>query len=118
MVTASSTNDVRSNQSRAKRLLVAFALSSSLAGVATLAVTGVASGAKTRLEVKVEKTSLGKVLFTTTGMALYTYGADTKNHSNCNGSCLAAWPALTVAKGLTPTGSGVSGLGVMVRSNG
>ena len=118
MATASSTNDVSTIPSRARRLLVALVLSCSLAGVATLAVTGVASGAKTRLEVKVANTSLGKVLFTTTGMALYTYGSDTKNHSNCNGSCLAAWPALTVAKGLTPTGNGVRGLGVMVRSNG
>lgn len=67
--------------------------------------------------VKVERIAkFGEVLFSVKGYALYTYGADTKNHSNCNGSCLSAWPALTVAKGDRPTG--YSGLGYIVRSNG
>ncbi|MBW4077372.1 MAG: hypothetical protein HIU84_02420 [Acidobacteria bacterium] len=118
MATTSFTDHVSTNASRAKRFFVALALSSSLAGVATFAGTGTASGAKTRLEVKIVKSSLGKVLFTTSGKALYTYDRDTKDHSNCNGSCISAWPAFTVPKGITPTGRGVRGLGVMVRSNG
>ena len=77
----------------------------------------VTAGASTRHVVKVERVAhLGTVLFSERGFALYTYGRDTLNHSNCNGSCLSAWPALTVSKGVTPTG--VAGLGVIVRSNG
>ena len=60
----------------------------------------------------------GRVLVTTRGFALYTYGRDTKDHSNCAGSCLAVWPPLVVAKGVVPLGRGVSGIGVMTRSNG
>ncbi len=118
MVRVSFTNKTSSIQSKAKVSFVALALSASLTGVSTFAVTGVASAAKTRVEVKVAGSSLGKVLFTTSDMALYTYDRDTKDHSNCNGSCLSAWPALTVPKGVTPTARGVRGLGVMVRSNG
>lgn len=74
-------------------------------------------GASQRRVVKVERIAhLGTVLFSERGYALYTYGHDTLNHSNCKGSCLSAWPALMVAKGVTPTG--VAGLGVIVRSNG
>jgi predicted lipoprotein with Yx(FWY)xxD motif len=88
-----------------------------LAGVVTAFALGVPAGALAQRVVKVERVaSLGTVLFNEKGFALYTYGSDTKNHSNCNGSCLSAWPALTVAKGVTPTG--ISGLGVIVRSNG
>jgi predicted lipoprotein with Yx(FWY)xxD motif len=118
MVLVSLTKNVPSALSRARGLLVVLAVGTSLATVATLGPASVASGAKTRLEVKVMSSSLGKVLFTTSDMALYTYDRDTKDHSNCNGSCLAAWPALTIAKGLTPSGRGVSGLGVIIRSNG
>lgn len=118
MASTSFTNKTSSIQSRAKASFTAVALSASLVGVSTFAVTGVASAAKTRAEVKIANSSLGKVLFTTSDMALYTYDRDTKDHSNCNGSCLSAWPALTVPKGITPTGRGVRGLGVIVRSNG
>ncbi len=60
----------------------------------------------------------GTYLVTTTGFTLYTYKSDKPDHSNCNGSCLALWPALTVAKGVVPVGRGVTGLGVFRRSNG
>ncbi len=60
----------------------------------------------------------GRVLVTTRGFALYTYGRDTKDHSNCAGSCLAVWPPLLVAKGVVPLGRGVAGIGVMTRANG
>ncbi|HEY5442534.1 MAG TPA: hypothetical protein VIJ68_03280 [Candidatus Saccharimonadales bacterium] len=36
---------------------------------------------------------LGQYLATPGGQALYTYGADSANTSNCTGSCLANWPA-------------------------
>ena len=93
-----------------------------LAGLAlagSLAVAALPAGATTKSEraVTIKRVAaFGEVLFTVRGYALYTYGADTKNHSNCDGSCLAAWPALTVAKGVRPTGT--AGLGVIVRSNG
>ena len=91
-------------------MLIAAVLVGTTLGILT-------AGASTSHVVKVERIAhLGTVLFSERGFALYTYGRDTRNHSNCNGTCLAAWPALTVAKGVTPTG--VSGLGVIVRSNG
>lgn len=118
MTTASLTSRVTTRRYRAKRIIVAATLGLSFAGATTFASSTTGSAAKTRLEVKIVNTSLGKVLFTTSGKALYTYNRDTKDHSNCNGSCLSAWPALTVPKGVTPTGRGVRGLEVMVRTNG
>jgi predicted lipoprotein with Yx(FWY)xxD motif len=59
--------------------------------------------------------SLGQVLTTTTGLALYTYGPDRKNHSNCDSSCLTAWPALSVSAKVRPTGA--KGLGTFRRSS-
>ncbi|MHB1209990.1 MAG: COG4315 family predicted lipoprotein [Acidimicrobiales bacterium] len=118
MATTSFTTGVASRLSRAKRILVAGMLATSLASVTVLAGSTAGAAVKKRLEVKIVSTSLGKVLFTTSGKALYTYDRDTKDHSNCNGSCISAWPALTVPKGITPTGRGVRGLGVMVRANG
>jgi predicted lipoprotein with Yx(FWY)xxD motif len=91
-------------------------------------VVGVSAGAiemsanattRTRVVVKVVSTSkYGKILETTKGYALYTYASDSRNHSACNGSCLSAWPALTVPKGVRPIGRGVKGISYFVRSNG
>ncbi len=60
----------------------------------------------------------GTILVTVKGFALYTYSADRPDHSNCNGTCLAAWPALTVKKGVVPIGRGVKYIGEFRRSNG
>ena len=57
----------------------------------------------------------GQVLTTSSGMALYTYGPDSKNHSACTGSCATAWPALTVGAKVRP--KGVVGLGTFRRSS-
>jgi len=37
--------------------------------------------------------SVGQYLADPSGKALYTYGGDSANTSNCTGSCLANWPA-------------------------
>ena len=55
-------------------------------------------------------------------MALYTYAPD-QGHSGmstCTGSCLQAWPALTVPSGTVPTGgTGVTGtLAAVKQANG
>ena len=42
-------------------------------------------------------TGLGVVLTGADGLTLYTHAGDTATTSTCTGSCLAAWPPLTVA---------------------
>jgi predicted lipoprotein with Yx(FWY)xxD motif len=56
-------------------------------------------------------TGFGTILVNSAGMALYTYGPNAGGTMNtCTGTCLQAWPALTVPAGTTPTlASGVSG---------
>lgn len=59
----------------------------------------------------------------TTGMTLYYFEQDVKDSgkSKCNEGCIAAWPALTVEAGVTPTGGdGVdaSKLGTITRGDG
>lgn len=64
----------------------------------------------------------GDILVTGAGFALYTYGPDNGHNglSTCTGSCLQAWPPLSVPAGKTPTGGpGVTGtLGVVKQANG
>jgi predicted lipoprotein with Yx(FWY)xxD motif len=44
------------------------------------------------------------VLADAKGMTLYTSGRDTDGKSNCNGQCLANWPALAAAADAKPSG--------------
>jgi predicted lipoprotein with Yx(FWY)xxD motif len=68
--------------------------------------------------VKVGKVS-EKALVNGRGFALYRREGDPKNGSTCTGSCLAAWPALTVPRGAKlQGGAGVTGLSTFKRSNG
>lgn len=53
-------------------------------------------------------------------MTVYTFSRDSAGVSNCSGACLAAWPAVSVASGQTPTaGAGLTGtLGTITRADG
>lgn len=107
-------------------IYVRVALVSSLLGV--VALGGVASATKPthakkppankataqKVVAVTTITGFGKVLTTSSGMALYTYALDKKNHSACTGSCLSAWPALTVGAKVRPIGT--TGLGKFRRS--
>src|SRR6266480_1632380 len=64
-----------------------------------------------------EKTIGGQqVLVDSKGMTLYWFAIDTSSKSNCSGSCLTFWPAVT---GPVTAGSGVTGtLGTITRSDG
>src|ERR1700733_6581837 len=60
----------------------------------------------------------GTILTTSSGMAVYWFAIDTPTKSNCAGTCLTYWPALT---GTPSLASGVSlpgKLGTITRSNG
>ena len=119
----SSTDMKRGSTRVARRLVrvgVAFALAGVMASASVASVVGAANNAtKTREVVRIQTTSkYGKVLFTMKGFALYVYSHDTRLHSNCAGACLVIWPPLTVPKGIKPVGRGVTGLSVIVRSNG
>jgi predicted lipoprotein with Yx(FWY)xxD motif len=47
--------------------------------------------------VKVGETSKGKTLVDEKGMTLYVFDKDTAGKSNCNGPCIALWPAVKVS---------------------
>ena len=66
--------------------------------------------------------TIGTVLVAgSNGMTVYIFTSDVKDSgkSACSGTCIANWPALTVAAGETPTGgSGVTGtLGTITRED-
>jgi predicted lipoprotein with Yx(FWY)xxD motif len=64
--------------------------------------------------------SLGSILTTPAGLALYTYASDHNGMASCTGSCAQEWPPLTVASGTSPTApSAVTGtLAAVKQSNG
>jgi predicted lipoprotein with Yx(FWY)xxD motif len=53
------------------------------------------------------------------GRTVYRFAADTKDHSNCTGSCLQYWPAVTSSDDMPTAASSITaGLGVITRSDG
>ena len=77
--------------------------------ITALVVTGAAIAATQSKGTKVtlhKESGVGKVLATSGGRTLYLYTADTKNTSNCTGSCAATWPPL-MTKGKPVAGAGV-----------
>jgi LPXTG-motif cell wall-anchored protein len=70
---------------------------------------GVLASAATTVQAASNAT-YGDILTTGAGLALYSLNTDEGGQSTCTGACAAAWPALTVPTGTTPTGgSGVTG---------
>lgn len=55
--------------------------------------------------IKIATTSIGQVLVTTDGLAIYWFAADTPGKSNCTGSCASYWPPV---KGPVSAASGVT----------
>ena len=99
-------------------------MSKTILALAVLAVAAVAAGsagaaAKGGTSVTLHKTSLGKVLATSSGMTLYMFAADGRGKSNCYGSCATYWPPLlTKGKPLAGAGLKKSLVGVAVRKDG
>ncbi|GAA2808224.1 COG4315 family predicted lipoprotein [Kribbella solani] len=62
---------------------------------------------------------LGTVVVDGNGRAVYVFDKDTKNKSNCEGGCLAQWPAVAAGTG-TPRLTGISPslVGSITRSDG
>jgi len=97
-------------------LVIVLALAGAMASVpaASAQAAGTATKMKDKKVVQVVtrtpegSTSAVTMLATVKGRSLYTAPA-----SGCTGSCLTIWPPLYVAKGKTPTGVGVTGLGTV-----
>ena len=110
-------------------LAAAFAVALAAAGVAAAAAVthpqslrslaashaSQASGTKIMLH----KTSVGKVLATSSGLTLYLFKADHGKQSACYGKCATFWPPL-MKKGKLSAGNGVKAklLGTTKRKNG
>jgi predicted lipoprotein with Yx(FWY)xxD motif len=84
-------------------------------GATSAAGTGSSSAAA---GIKTANTSVGTILETSSGQALYWFAIDTPNKSNCNSTCIQYWPPL---EGTPSLASGVSlpgTLGTIMGSNG
>jgi predicted lipoprotein with Yx(FWY)xxD motif len=68
--------------------------------------SGAAAGSTTSgSQIKTASTSVGTILVTSAGKAIYWFAIDTPTKSNCTGSCLTYWP---LVKGPVTAASGVS----------
>src|SRR5262245_255978 len=83
------------------------------------ATSGTGSPSPAGATVGLRTGSLGTYLVGPNGKTLYVFDADTTNTSNCNGTCAAAWPPLTIT-GTPQAGHGLSGVKLITigRSNG
>ena len=68
---------------------------------------GGSSSHASAVTVKAASSPLGTILVDQDGKTLYLFEADSKNMSNCSGSCLSLWPPV-MANGTATAGSGVS----------
>src|SRR5579864_3729176 len=63
--------------------------------------------------------TFGSILVDSQGMTLYTLSSEAGGSIQCTGSCVAAWPPLTISSGSPTAGSGVTGtLGTVTRAEG
>jgi predicted lipoprotein with Yx(FWY)xxD motif len=86
---------------------------------AAVAMASAAHTASSHAVVGTRSTSLGTVLVGTNGDTLYLSTADSKNKSNCTGSCATTWPPLTTKGSPKAKGSAKSSdLGTITRSGG
>ena len=70
-------------------------------------------------ELTTARTALGTILVNVQGRTVYRFAADTRGHSNCNGTCLQYWPAVTSSGDMPTAASSITaGLGVITRSDG
>jgi predicted lipoprotein with Yx(FWY)xxD motif len=106
-------------------VIAVLALALAAAGVATAAAVtqqgshALAASNATAGRVTLHKTSLGKVLATSSGRTLYLFLRDKHGRSACYGACPGYWPPL-MKKGALRAGAGVSSklLGTTKRRNG
>jgi len=64
-------------------------------------------------------TPTGTILVDAHGKAIYAFAADSPGKSNCTGSCLSVWPAVTVPATLPAPPTGVTAkLGEITRTDG
>jgi predicted lipoprotein with Yx(FWY)xxD motif len=102
----------------------ALALALAAAGVATAAAVthqshSFAASSASAGRVTLHKTTLGKVLATSSGRTLYLFMKDKHGRSACYGQCVGYWPPL-MKKGTVRAGTGVKSklLGTTKRKNG
>ena len=98
---------------------IAIGVMATAAGASALAPAAMAAShsSTTASVLAATRGKLGSILVTSTGLTLYTYSKDTKNHSNCTGGCAAVWPPYLLSVGVktASAGKGVSGLGTIKR---
>jgi predicted lipoprotein with Yx(FWY)xxD motif len=99
-----------------KRPIVASVAVIALAIVVAIAAAGASAAS---VKVSLRSTSLGKILVSGQGQALYLFAPDKTSKSTCYGSCASYWPPLLVT-GKPSAGAGVKAslLGVTVRKDG
>jgi predicted lipoprotein with Yx(FWY)xxD motif len=69
--------------------------------------------------VSTASTGAGKILVDAQGRAMYAFAADSKGKSNCNGSCLTYWPAVSAGSKTPKASAGVTAtFGVLHRQDG
>jgi|SRR5579872_310455 len=108
---------------RRRRAAAVLALAAATFGGVAAAASGPAQAAGSHFTVRLASASgVGKVLVDGAGKTLYIFSSDKNGKPHCTSvKCAAYWPALTVAKGKTPTaGAGLNSkwLGTVKDPNG
>lgn len=81
--------------------------------------SGAGSPAAATGAIGVHDTPAGTALVNSQGRTLYAFAADTRRHSNCEGSCLDYWPPVPGSQAATSAQEQVTGrLGTIKRSDG